>query len=202
MKYCKHLKKRKNKPYCNLLKQEITLSRCQQCVNKEYRVPVKGKIENRKKSTVFVKNGTFGENLSPKNAKKMQNSKIKSNNSQIKNSAYSLHNSAETLQKMKNKSNKLANLERKRFSVFTANDRCMVCKSTYQLTWNEIYRGRNRINSMKYGFCLRMCLNCHKNYQDDVLFNKLWHENAQRYFEEHYGTRDEFVRIFRRNYLN
>lgn len=43
MKYCKHLKKRKNKPYCNILKKEITLSQCQECVNKEYRVPVKEK---------------------------------------------------------------------------------------------------------------------------------------------------------------
>ena len=46
MKYCKHLKRRKNKPYCNLLKKEITLSQCQGCVNKKYRIPFKGKIEN------------------------------------------------------------------------------------------------------------------------------------------------------------
>lgn len=44
MNYCKHLKKRKNKPYCNLLKKEITLSLCQECVNKEYHFPVKGKM--------------------------------------------------------------------------------------------------------------------------------------------------------------
>lgn len=37
MNYCKHLKKRKNKPYCNILKKEITLSQCQECVNKEYK---------------------------------------------------------------------------------------------------------------------------------------------------------------------
>jgi len=37
MNYCKHLKKRKNKPYCNILKKEITLSQCQECDNKEYK---------------------------------------------------------------------------------------------------------------------------------------------------------------------
>lgn len=182
MKYCKHLKKRKNKPYCNIIRKEITLSQCRECVNKEYRFPVKGKIENskkmkinNKKSTIFVKNDTFGDNLSPKNAKKVQN--------------------------MKFKSNKLAKLERTRFSVFTNNDKCFICDSTYQLTWNEIYRGRNRTNSMKYGFCLRMCLNCHREYQEDVLFCDYWHKQGQLYFEEHYGSRDEFRKKFRKNYL-
>ena len=191
MKYCKHLKKRKNKPYCNVTRKEITLSCCRECVNKEYKI-------NNKKSTIFVKNGTFCSKNAQNNQKTVH---YLSNNNQIRNSAYSLQNSAKALHKMKNKSNRLAKLERKRFSVFTTNDRCMVCKSTYQLTWNEIYRGRNRSNSMKYGFCLRMCLNCHKEYQEDAVFNEHWHKTAQRYFEEHYGTREEFISIFRRNYL-
>lgn len=193
MKYCKHLKKRKNKPYCNIIRKEITLSQCRECDKKEYRFPVKGKIENRKnvkinnkKSTIFVKNGSFLRNNAQNNQKTVQNS---------------LQNSANTLQKMKNKSNKLAKLERKRFSVFTSNDKCFVCDATHQLTWNEIYRGRNRTNSMKYGFCLRMCLNCHSKYQDDLMFNDLWHRAAQRYFEEHYGTREDFIKIFRKNYI-
>ena len=37
MTYCINLKKRKNKPYCKLLDKEITLSRCRECDNKEYR---------------------------------------------------------------------------------------------------------------------------------------------------------------------
>lgn len=51
--YCKHLKKKDNKPYCNMLKKEITLSQCQQCVNKEYHFPVKGKMA--KKSALSKK---------------------------------------------------------------------------------------------------------------------------------------------------
>ena len=186
MKYCKHLKKRKNKPYCNIIRKEITLSQCRECDKKEYRFPVKGKIENNKKSTIFVKSRSFSLQNAQNNQKTVQNS---------------LQNSANTLQKMKNKSNKLAKLERKRFSVFTSDDKCFVCDSTHQLTWNEIYRGRNRTNSMKYGFCLRMCLNCHREYQENLFFNESWHKIAQRYFEEHYGTRDDFIKIFRKNYI-
>lgn len=176
MKYCKYLKKRKNKPYCNIIRKEISLFQCRECDKKEYHVLINYKTKNNKKSTIFVKNDTFGDNLSPKNAKKVQN--------------------------MKFKSNKLAKLERTRFSVFTNNDKCFICDSTYQLTWNEIYRGRNRTNSMKYGFCLRMCLNCHREYQEDMLFCDYWHKTAQKYFEEHYGTRDKFIKTFRNNYLD
>lgn len=153
MNYCIHLKKRKNKPYCNIIKKEITFSLCGECVNKEYKKStLKGKSP--------VKSGT-----------------------------------------MKNKSRELAKLERDRFSVFTADDRCFVCGSTYLLTWNEIYRGKNRPNSMKDGFCLRMCLTCHRKYQDDVAFNDFWHRKAQLYYEQNIGDRKQFLARYRRNYL-
>lgn len=100
------------------------------------------------------------------------------------------------------RSKKLAKAERNRYSVFTSSDKCFVCDSKYQLTWNEIFRGRNRINSMKYGFCLRMCLNCHRKLQEDIDFNDFWHKQAQLYYEENYGSRNEFIGIFRKNYLD
>ena len=37
MNYCIYLKKRKNKPYCKILNQEITFSQCSRCSNKEYK---------------------------------------------------------------------------------------------------------------------------------------------------------------------
>lgn len=37
MNYCIHLKKRKNKPYCNIIRKEITLSQCRECDSKEYK---------------------------------------------------------------------------------------------------------------------------------------------------------------------
>lgn len=37
MNYCIHLKKRKNKPYCNVIKKEIRFSLCRECRNKEYK---------------------------------------------------------------------------------------------------------------------------------------------------------------------
>ena len=103
---------------------------------------------------------------------------------------------------MKRKRSKLSKLEKERFSVFYDDlGTCMYCGSTYQLSKHEIFEGRNRINSMKYGFVLPLCLRCHRNLQDETEFNDKWKRKAQTYFEENLGTRDEFIKVFRRNYL-
>ena len=102
---------------------------------------------------------------------------------------------------MRYKSKKLARLERNRYSVFYEDlSICMNCGSTYQPTKHEIFEGRNRVNSMVYGFILPLCLSCHQRLQEDNPFNKKWKRKAQSYFEENYGTRDDFIKIFRMNY--
>ena len=175
--YCIHLKKRKNKPYCNVIKKEITLSQCRECDNKEYKNYI-----DRKKSGFWSKNPVKSGQIN-KNAQSLTKKPVKNT-------------------KMHNKSKKLTKLERNRFSVFTTNkDKCMFCNATTNLSWHEIYRGKNRPNSMIYGFCLRMCLNCHDKYQEDIEFNDYWHRQAQLYWEEFIGTRDKFIKVFRRNYL-
>lgn len=100
------------------------------------------------------------------------------------------------------KSKKLSKLEKERFSVFYDDlSLCMNCGSTYRMTKHEVFEGRNRINSMKYGFVLPLCMRCHQELQEDISFNDKWKKKSQMYFEEHIGTRDDFLSIFRRNYL-
>lgn len=65
MNYCIHLKKRKNKPYCNILKQEISFSRCRECVNKEYKFKFK-------KCPINKNNCALQEKNSLKSSKKVQ----------------------------------------------------------------------------------------------------------------------------------
>lgn len=103
---------------------------------------------------------------------------------------------------MRYKSKKLARLEKNRYSVFYEDlSVCMNCGSTYQPTKHEIFEGRNRVNSMVYGFVLPLCLNCHQRLQEDNSFNKKWKRKAQSYFEKYIGTREDFINIFRRNYI-
>lgn len=103
---------------------------------------------------------------------------------------------------MKRKTSKLRKLEKNRYSVFYESlSMCMNCGSMANMTLHEIYEGRNRKNSMKYGFVLPLCVSCHQKLQENNEFSNKWKIKGQKYFEEHYGTREEFLEIFRRNYL-
>lgn len=100
---------------------------------------------------------------------------------------------------MKKKSSKLAKLERNRFSILTNNlDYCIICGKTKQ-DLNEIYPGRNRQNSMKYGLVIPMCRLCHTKYTNDRNMQLYWMKLGQEKFEEMYE--EDFISIFKRNYL-
>ena len=133
--------------------------------------------------TLFCKKKNKLIKISECNNCKYKEYKIKSNNNQIK-----------------NKSKKIAKLERNRTSILTESNKCCMCPSTADLTWHEVFRGRNRANSMKYDLCLRLCYNCHEKYQEDKDFNNYWHKQAQLKFNEAYPNLD-FLEIFKRNYL-
>ena len=70
---------------------------------------------------------------------------------------------------------------------------------------HHIFGGSNRKNSEKYGFVIPLRPDMHpngakagKNAADIDLKLK---QMSQRYFEEHYGTRDDFRRIFGKSVL-
>lgn len=122
--------------------------------------------------------------------------------SDIKQNAQSLEKISIKKTKMHNKSKKLTKLEKNRYSIFSNDiERCYLCGSTYKLTWHEIFAGRNRQNSMKYGLCLRLCINCHSREQENSQFNDYWHRQGQLYWEKNIGSREEFINVFKKNYL-
>lgn len=179
--YCIHLKKRKNKPYCNLLNKEIRFSLCRECDNKEYK---KSDIKISKKSTLKEK------------------SPVKSG--QINKNAQSLTKKPVKNTKMHNKSKKLTKLERNRASVFTDDlEHCILCGKPREHL-HEIIYGKNRINSIKYNFVIPLCANHHTG-KDGIHFNKdldLYYKRlCQIYFENNIGNRIEFIKTFGRSYL-
>mgnify|MGYP001035002565 FL=1 len=102
--------------------------------------------------------------------------------------------------KMKQRSSKLSKLERNRFSLFTDNmNKCYFCPNKKDHI-HEIFCGRNRQNSMKYGLCLPICESCHSKYQNDFLFNEKWHKKGQAIFNKAYPDL-KFEDIFKKNYL-
>lgn len=169
---CINLKQKLDRTlYCKHKRCIIKLSECKGCPYKEY----KGNYNN--------------------------NYKKNKNNVKICKKTAKMHNKLQKTVQIRKKSTKLAKMERDRFSLFTDDDsKCMLCGSTYQLTWNEVFRGKNRKLSMQYGLCQRLCLECHRKYQDDVLFNEIWHKKGQLAFNTNYPDLD-FIKIFGRNYL-
>ena len=183
MNYCIYLKKRKNKPFCTLRNEEITLSECNS-INvenkcREYKTKNKNNSSHKnKKCTVIVKNNAFYNKNAQINGKQCA--------------------------KMKTKSNKLAKLERNRFSVFTDDlEHCILCSKPREHL-HEIIYGKNRINSMKYNFVIPLCANHHTG-KEGIHFNReldLYYKRlCQIYFENNIGNRIEFIKIFGRSYL-
>ena len=102
---------------------------------------------------------------------------------------------------MKNKSNKLAKLERSRTSIIT-NDlsHCFVCGMRKQHL-HEIFYGKNRLNSIKHGMVIPICFNCHTRIHNDIDMDLYYKKLFQKEYEKTH-TRDEFISIFYRNYLD
>lgn len=97
---------------------------------------------------------------------------------------------------MKKKSNKLAKLERNRFSVFTDNlKKCYFCPNS-AIEKHEILAGSNRQNSMRYGYVLPVC----RFHHDRIQYDLEWKKKCQRHFEQTH-TREEWISIFHKNYL-
>ncbi len=102
---------------------------------------------------------------------------------------------------IKPRSSKLANLERKRFSVFTENlDSCIICgKPRQQL--HEIFFGSYRQKAMELGFVIPLCEKCHRKMHLNHTWQEVWHIKGQMYFEEHLGTRQDFIQKFGQNWI-
>lgn len=90
-------------------------------------------------------------------------------------------------------------LEKNRYSILV-NDlsRCYLCgKPKNHL--HEIYFGKNRINSMKYGCVVPLCASCHTKVHSNIELDLKLKKLCQKRFIEVYD--DDFLSIFRKNYI-
>ena len=137
--YCIYIRKRKNKPYCSLLKEEIMFSRCKECVNKEY----KEKSGYKKKSPVKSGNAQKNKNIVqsiPAKHSKLSNTVHKSKKRRIT-------VSKETYSFV---------IERDKYS-------CRLCGSTNWISLHHIlYRSERRDLINNVDNCIMLCENCHR----------------------------------------
>lgn len=83
---------------------------------------------------------------------------------------------------------------------------CWVCKTTYGLERHHIFFGSNRINSERFDLCVYLCHEHHRGtygvhgmngHELDLDLKRY----GQQYFEINH-SREEFMRIFGKNYLD
>lgn len=83
---------------------------------------------------------------------------------------------------------------------------CYLCGAEVHTEVHHCIGGPNRWLSEKHGLKVDLCVSCHKFGRDAVHHNgsqkkKQLQAEAQRMFEQKKGTREEFMRIFGRNYI-
>lgn len=98
--------------------------------------------------------------------------------------------------------NKVKKLERNRFSILTDNlDMCYLCGRRKQHL-HEVFFGRNRQLSMKYGCVVPLCFSCHEKVHNDYATDlKLKQECQKRYMKYYEVDEEAFIKTFRTNYL-
>lgn len=104
--------------------------------------------------------------------------------------------------KLKTRTKKQAKLERNRFSILTNDlDHCVICGAKKDHL-HEVFFGRNRINSIKYGLVIPLCTSHHVEIHKNREWQEYWHIIAQKRFMEYYHkSSDDFIGIFKINYL-
>lgn len=83
-----------------------------------------------------------------------------------------------------------------RYSLFTDDlKHCIVCGMPYP-DINEIFMGRNRNNSIKYGMCIPLCRFHHSQYHIDRGMQLYWMNKGKDEFLKKYSL-DEWNKTFR-----
>lgn len=83
----------------------------------------------------------------------------------------------------------------------TRDGECYICNSLTETARHEIYFGTaNRKNSKKHGLWVNLCPYCHYLVHRNRVTDLWLKEIGQRKYELTH-TRDDFVKLFGRNYL-
>ncbi len=101
---------------------------------------------------------------------------------------------------MKKRSDKLSKIERARYSIFTDDmSRCWKCKKTkkqIKIDPHEVYGGSNRLRSIKNGFVVPLCRDCHGR---EEVIAEIRIQCEEIYERDH--SIDDFIRIIGKRYI-
>lgn len=83
--------------------------------------------------------------------------------------------------------------------------KCWLCGTYGPTETHHIFEGPNRKWSDKYGLTVELCMWCHREGKNAAHLSRdtadYLHVEGQKAFEKTYGSREDFMKIFGRNYL-
>lgn len=86
-------------------------------------------------------------------------------------------------------------------SLFDCEDGvCWLCGAVTDTVRHEIYRGKNRSNSKKYGLWLAVCPRCHSRLHRHDYEEEMHRIGMCKFIADGVGTTDDFVAIFGKEY--
>lgn len=81
-------------------------------------------------------------------------------------------------------------------------DRCYICGAYGKMDEHHIFGGPCRKASDRLGLVVHLCRSCHRDLHDRNSDTMLYlHQKGQMIYEEHIGSRQEFIKEFIRSYL-
>lgn len=90
-------------------------------------------------------------------------------------------------------------------SILQTEHKCYVCGTTINLHKHHVFGAANRKLSEEYGLTIELCAKHHNMSDAGIHFDKELDSFVKRYaqtrFENVHGTREDFMRIFGKNYL-
>lgn len=79
---------------------------------------------------------------------------------------------------------------------------CFICGKQGELDVHHAISGNaNRKRSDEYGLTINLCRDCHRELHDKGEMEKQIKQFAQRRWEEEYGTREDFIKVFGKSWI-
>ena len=110
------------------------------------------------------------------------------------------HKEFKQVKELKKKSNKLKQLEAKRYSILTNNlNICYICHKRRKDDLHEILGGSNRLKSMEWGLVIPICRKCHNEWDTNKeLRQKIQQKAKEKFLKE--NTEEKFLQEFGKSY--
>jgi hypothetical protein len=78
---------------------------------------------------------------------------------------------------------------------------CYLCGAYGATDPHHIFGGSVHKACDRRGLIVHLCRKCHRALHDHNVGEQFLHELGQQYYEEHIGTREQFIQEFIRSYL-